>query len=396
LAVFNFVNYFFFFLNGATTVQVTQALAFDEDDGERASRILSNAVLVAFGCGVTLAAALLSFARPLVAATGCIPELLEPATRYLRVRALGQPIVLTSMVVQAGLLAQRDALTPMQVISTACVLNIIGDVLWVPKLGAVGAAWATLVAQLVTLPLLLLLSAARKRLQVRLRVPRRSELVGFFSTATPLFFFEMGLATCYVLIQSLSTQFNIASAAAFQAIWTPVSVLAFATYPLKQAAQVFLPPLLTRTGTRTVGGEPMSKEFLKVLVNLCGACSAVLAATGIFLASRPALFTADAALWPLIASFAPYVGAILLMMGFAQVLEGVLLGTGDLSFLSCSQLGNVLAAVMCLLATRAAGLAIHGTWLVFLAFITSRALQASIRVFVAKRPWDDASIECTT
>jgi hypothetical protein len=52
--------------------------------------------------------------------------------------------------------------------------------------------------------------------------------------------------------------------------------------------------------------------------------------------------------------------------------------------------------VMCLLATRAAGLAIHGTWLVFLAFITSRALQASIRVFVAKRPWDDASIECTT
>ena len=58
---------------------------------------------------------------------------------------MGQPVVLTSMVVQAGLLAQRDVLTPLQVISTACTLNIVGDIFLVPRLGASGAAWATLV-----------------------------------------------------------------------------------------------------------------------------------------------------------------------------------------------------------------------------------------------------------
>ena len=54
----------------------------------------------------------------------------------------------------------------------------------------------------------------------------------------------MGLSTCYVFIQSVSTQFNVASAAAFQALWSPMSVLCRFTYPLMQSAQVFLPTLI--------------------------------------------------------------------------------------------------------------------------------------------------------
>lgn len=325
-----------------------------------------------------------------MSATGCVSALVPTAAQYLRVRALGQPVVLTAMVVQAGLLAQRDVLTPLQVISAACGLNIIGDLWWVPKLGAVGAAWATLVSQVAALPLMLGLSAMRRRLPVRLRVPGLAEMRGFIRTASPLFVFEMGIGTCYAMIQSLSTQFTVASAAAFQALWTPVSVLGFATYPLKQAAQVFLPRILSDE-ERTVGGQPKAREFLKVLSSLSSACGVGLAAVGVGLARRPSLFTADASLWPLISSFAPYVGAVLLVLGFAQVLEGVLLGTGDLSFLSQSQLGNVLSAGACLLATKAAGMGVHGTWLVFIVFLLSRAAQASCRVFLTRRPWDEAS-----
>ena len=71
-----------------------------------------------------------------------------------------------------------------------------------------------------------------------------------------------------------------------------------------------------------------------------------------------------------------------------QVLEGVLLGTGDLAFLSWSQLGNVLAAVFALSATRALGMGVHGVWLVWLAFTLSRVGLASLRVFVLRRPWE--------
>ena len=160
LAIFNFVTYGAVFLNAATTVLVTRSLACGDEQGAKQS--LSTAVLLAACFGLLLTAGLVTFAAPLVAATGCVPELIPTAANYLRVRALGQPFVLTTMVVQSGLLAQRDALTPLQVVSAACALNVVGDLLWVPRLGAAGAAWATLVSQMVALPLMLLLSTVRK------------------------------------------------------------------------------------------------------------------------------------------------------------------------------------------------------------------------------------------
>ena len=102
-----------------------------------------------------------------------------------------------------------------------------------------GAAWATLISQVVQLPFLVLLARTRRRLPVTLRVPTTAEMKPLFSASGPLFVFEMGLSICYVLIQSLGTQFSVASTAAFQALWNPVSFLSFCTYPLKQAAQVF-------------------------------------------------------------------------------------------------------------------------------------------------------------
>ena len=84
-------------------------------------------------------------------------------------------------------------------------------------------------------------------------------------------------------------------------------------------------------------------------------------------------------------SFAPYVAAALLVMGGAQAFEGVLLATNDLGFLSRSQLVNGVAAIGCLGLSKGAG--IHGAWIVLLAFMASRALQAVLRVFVVQRPW---------
>ena len=75
------------------------------------------------------------------------------------------------------------------------------------------------------------------------------------------------------------------------------------------------------------------------------------------------------------------------LLPFVQISEGTLLGTGDLAFLSWSQLGNVIAAGGTLAAAGAMGMGVHGTWLVFLAFLLSRTLQASVRVFVWRPPW---------
>ena len=124
-----------------------------------------------------------------------------------------------------------------------------------------------------------------------------------------------------------------------------------------------------------------------MLINLALACGSVLAASALALANAPGLFTRDVTIWPLIRSFGPFAALALIGMGYAQVLEGVLLGTGDLAFLSWSQVLNVLSAFMCFQLARAASLGIHGAWAVFIAFVTSRALQSLLRVFVWRKPW---------
>ena len=54
-----------------------------------------------------------------------------------------------------------------------------------------------------------------------------------------------------------------------------------------------------------------------------------------------------------------------------------------------SQLANVLASVACLEATKRAGLGVQATWLVFIALVFSRVVQASVRVFVTQKPWTE-------
>ncbi len=389
LAVFNFVSYFFFFLNAATCVMVTQSLAANDDQG--AQEVLSNALALAIGSGTTLAGILIAFANPLVRSTGCVPDLIATAVQYLRARALGLPVVLSSMVITSSLLGQLDTVTPLQVILFASLLNTVGDLWLVPMLGAPGAAWATVVAQVLALPLLLFLCKVRKRVPIVLRRPKLEQMKTFFSTAGPLFFFEAGMSTCYLLIESLSTRFGVMSAAAFRAMWSPLSVLGFFTYPLKQAAQVYIPSIISEAkenpGQATVGGEPKVREFIKVLASLSTMSGIVLSAMSILLTRNPQLFTADQALWPMMKSFAPYVATILPLLGIAQVLEGVLIGSDDLSILSFAQIGNIGISTLVMQATTRAGMGIYGTWLVYVAFLLARTVQSSLRVFFSNKPW---------
>ena len=384
LAVFNFFNYFFFFLNAATTVRVTKALANGDDAG--ASRELGQTVAVAALSGLAVGAAVLKSATSLAAATGCRPELVPVAAAYLRVRVLAQPVVLASMVAQAGLLAQRDARTPFDAVLLACACNVAGDLLLVPRLGAVGAAWATLASQVAALSALLLLSKRRKRLSALPRLPKLKNLAPLVAAARPLFCFEVGLCVCYGAVQVLGSRFSVASTAAFQALWTPAAFIFFMSYPLKQAAAVFLPALATEPD-QTVGARPKSKEFVKVLCGLGVQVGLVMGALTWACAQSPAIFTPDASLHATIRSFAVPAAAASLILPFSQLAEGALLGAGDLGFLGASQIPNVAVTLGGGAVLLRGDAGVRGAYVVLLAFYGSRVVQGLLRVFVARPPW---------
>jgi len=382
LALFTFLSYLFFFLNTATADQVSKALA--NDDKKSASLALSNAVFVAAGFGIAISALLWIFAAPLVALTGCVPDLIPTAAQYTRIRGLGQPIVLSMMVLTAGLLAQRDSVTPFHAVLFTCLVNIAGDFAWVPKLGAVGAAWATLASQMLSLPLLVFLSQRRQRLPIKLRLPDRKTLRPLVSASGPLMLFEMGMSVGYVMIQSLGTQFSVAATAAFQAIWSPLAFIGFSVFPLKQAAQVFMPGVL-REEPKTVGGKAKSFEFFKVVTLLASVYGVFITMASAACAGLPALLTQDIALWPMIKSFKPFVSIAMAVLPFAIAFEGVLLGMGDLKYLAQCQILNIVTAIATFCLTKQAGMGVHGTWVVLIAFYFSRFWQAAARILTNRK-----------
>lgn len=152
------------------------------------------------------------------------------------------------------------------------------------------------------------------------------------------------------------------------------------------STQVFLPGIAT-DATQTIGARPKSREFLKVLGTLAVAISATLSAAAVGFAKAPHLFTPDTALWPTIDSFAPFVAVSAAILPFGQVLEGILLGSGDLTYLSKSQFLNVVVSLATFSIAKAANVGIKGTWVTLIAFYASRLAQAAFRCLVSRRPW---------
>ena len=151
LVIFNFVTFSFSFLAIGTTLRVSSALA--DNDRAMATNTISTALLIAGLSGVLLVTFMLSFSQPTLAATGAVPEILSAAGGYLLVRIWACPAVLATTVLQAGLLAQRDSVTCLLAVVVSAAFNIIGDIVLISqfKMGLVGAAWATMAGNYLSL-----------------------------------------------------------------------------------------------------------------------------------------------------------------------------------------------------------------------------------------------------
>ena len=184
----------------------------------------------------------------------------------------------------------------------------------------------------------------------------------------------------------MGTQFSVAATAAFQALWNPTTFLTFVTYPLKQAAAVFLPALASER-PEDVGGRPKTQQFLLMLMTCAWPLGLLLGGASYACANAPHVFARDRSLDATIRSFGPLVAGAACLLPFVQISEGTLLGTGDLGFLSRTQILNTATAVATFFLTKRTGMGVRGTFAVLGAFYMSRLAQGLLRVFVFRPPW---------
>lgn len=141
----------FFFLRMGTTALVAQR--WGADDRRGAALVLFQSLAIA----VVFSATLIVLRRPIsligFALVGSTPEVTILGDAYFTIRILEAPFYLMTLAMTAFMRGQGDALVPMYVVIGVNIVNIAGDLLLVPgtwglpSFGAVGAAWASVVAQ---------------------------------------------------------------------------------------------------------------------------------------------------------------------------------------------------------------------------------------------------------
>ena len=114
--------------------------------------------------GVVLSALLVSFARPLAKVMQAPKEALDGTTAYVRICGAGFLVIMSYALFGSIFRGIGDSATPLFAVGIATVVNILGDLLLVAvfKLGTIGAAFATVFAQLVSVAVSLLLISRRK------------------------------------------------------------------------------------------------------------------------------------------------------------------------------------------------------------------------------------------
>lgn len=139
------------------------------------SRVLKQSVLLAVGFGIVLAVAGIPGAKPLVAALGADPEVVELGGGYLQIIFLSGMALTLTFVLSAALRGAGDSRTPMLVavginlVNVAVAFVLIFGYLGFPVLGVIGSAWgaaAGRTAGAVALLLILLRGTRKADLQL--------------------------------------------------------------------------------------------------------------------------------------------------------------------------------------------------------------------------------------
>ncbi len=169
VAIFSLAFFLFNFLAYGTTPLIAGAVA--KGDEERAGRLTTGALLLALGIGVATVVTLEVLADPVLRIMGARADLLADAAVYLRIRVLGIPAVLLATVAHGVFRGYQDTRTPMWVVGSISLFNLVLDPILIFGLGwgLAGAAWATMLAQWVG-ALVFIEIFRRKRDTFRLRL----------------------------------------------------------------------------------------------------------------------------------------------------------------------------------------------------------------------------------
>jgi putative MATE family efflux protein len=365
----------------------TQRLAHHRGAGrhEDAAAVGVQALWLAMALGVPLAVAVAALAEPAARLLGGSGDVLEAATTYLRISAIGLPFVLVALVGNGVLRGVADLRTPLVVALVANAANVVLELLFVYGLdyGIAGSASSTVIVQAGAA--VAYLAVIRRHLQPAVtRKPDREHLVPLLAAGQHLLVRVGAMLAVFTASTAVAARVDDATLAAHQIVLQVFSLFALVVDALAIPAQTLVAAALGGEGldAATTIGRRVLRLSLLAGVGL----AAILVAVAWPL---PWVFTDDAD----VASRAA-AGLVILALaqpaaGAAMGLDGVLIGGGDYRFLARASVAYLGAFAPLAVATLVwPVLGIVGVWLAIASWLVARAIANAVRF--ERRRWTHA------
>lgn len=376
-----------FTIFNALTYGTTARVAAHIGAGRRdlAASYVVQAVWASLGAGLLVTALLLGLTGPILSLMGAEGEVVAPATTYLRIRALAAVPVLLVQVGHGALRGLKDTRSPLVVTVAVNASNAgLSYLLIYPVgLGVAGAAWGTVVAQ--TIAAATFLELLRRRLPPEELRPVATQLRDLAAISRDLFLRTVSLIVGLALLTAAAARLGTVAVAAHQVareLWL-LSALALDGFAIAGQAMV-----ATSLGA---GRRDRARQEAWTLTRWGFLAGVVVMLLYLPLGGvLPRIFTDDAAVIEAVGQVWLIVALLQPLGGVAFVLDGVLMGAGDFTFLFTSTAGAVVVGLLPLTAMALArGWGLPGLWVALAVLIALRAAALLWRLRGAA--WSDRS-----
>jgi len=325
--------YLFSFLSRATTGIVSRAYASkntEEENIAAARDAASGPLTFSIISGVLLSIFYIFFTPSMLAALKVDPILRPASAAYVYWRGSISWAALTQSVCLSIMLATRDAITPLKVISLAAAVNVIGDTLlcvYPFRMGTAGAAAATAFATVFSSGKMLK-DLSKKKLLPKLKLPTWSDSKDLLEYVGPLFIITIGRLTGFIFMQKRVMTFGTQSLAAYQICANALVLFFLFGEPLSQLHQTKLPSFLDAKDKDSTVSTIKSVMTLATYTSL-----GIGLLTFLTLTLGPGVFTTDLAVQEIVRNTAPAVSIAVMQAIFTTALDGAMLASRDFSFI---------------------------------------------------------------
>jgi putative MATE family efflux protein len=358
----------FIFLAYGTTAAVSRLLGAG-DEREAAHQAVQSLWLAGI-IGLGLVAVGLAGSDVLVGVMGAEGAVRDNALVYLRISLLGVPALLTVLAGTGYVRGLQDTRTPLVIAVGTGALNLVLEVAFIYGLGrGVGASAATtVVAQWVAAGVYLRLIGRSARAHGVDLGPHPASLRRLGAVGRDLLVRTVALRASLLVATAVATRLGTTEVAAHQIAFEVWTFLAYVLDAIAIAGQAIVGRALG------AGDAPAARGASRRMIEWGVASGAVLGVLVLAVhAVLPHLFSGDAAVTDLTAFVLVWVAVLQPVNAVAFVLDGALIGAGDMRFLAWAMAGAAALFIPAAVAVVVVDAGIGWLWASLALLMTARA-----------------------